>query len=182
MLTMKNLSIRSSASLLLALLPLASCGGSDAVPAGYTEAAGSATDQVAGMPPTFWSDAPLADPLEVRDARESAKDGDEVVLRGTLQDFGELSTFSLVDDALDDCTEMGEKDHCKEPWDYCCADPDELARLTVNVEYLEDGLPGDWSFQGQRGLDRLTEVLVAGVLRKDEAGNMRLEAQRMSLQ
>ncbi len=134
------------------------------------------------MPASLWSDVPLPNPVEVRQARESAEDGESVVLRGTLQDFGELSTFLLVDDALDDCTEMGEKDHCATPWDYCCADPDELMRLTVNVEVLEDGIPGDWSFKGQRGLDRLTEVVVAGTLRKDEAGNMRLEASRMSLQ
>ena len=177
--TMKNTLLASSASLLVLLLPLASCGGSEA--AGGGEAEGAATE-TAGMPSTFWSDAPLANPLEVRDARESAKDGDEVVLRGTLADFGELSTFLLVDDALDDCTEMGEEDHCPTPWDYCCEDPDEVTKLTINVEFLEDGLPGDWSFEGQQGLDRLTEVMVAGVFKKDEAGNMRLEAQRMSLQ
>lgn len=134
------------------------------------------------MPAALWSATPIADPREVRDLREAGKDGDAVIVRGTLQDFGELSTFRLVDDALLDCTEMGEKDHCSEPWDYCCADPDELQQLTVNVEFLEDGLPGEWSLSGQNGLDRLSEVVVAGTLRKDEAGNLRIEATRMSLQ
>ena len=134
------------------------------------------------MPASLWSEVPLANPLEVRDVRESVEGGEEVVLRGTLQDFGELSTFLLVDDALLDCTEMGEDDHCQTPWDYCCADPDELQKFTINVEFLEDGVPLDWSFKGQHGLDHLSEVMVAGVFRKDSAGNMRLEAQRMSRQ
>ena len=34
----------------------------------------------------------------------------------------------------------------------------------------------------EKGLERLTEVIVAGTFRKDEAGNLRLEAERMSMQ
>ncbi|QDV09871.1 hypothetical protein Poly30_54310 [Planctomycetes bacterium Poly30] len=43
-------------------------------------------------------------------------------------------------------------------------------------------MPADWSLDGQKGLERLTEVVVAGTLRRDEAGNLRLEAERMSVQ
>lgn len=175
---MKN-DLRSALILAPALALFASCGG-DGTSAGA--GSGEAPGAGAAMPAALWSAAPLADAKEVRGVRESAKDGDAVVVRGTLQDFGELSTFRLVDDALEDCTEMGEEDHCATPWDYCCADPDELQSLTVNVEFLEDGLPGDWSLKGQNGLDRLSEVVVAGTLRKDEAGNLRIEATRMSLQ
>ncbi|QDV07864.1 hypothetical protein Poly30_33970 [Planctomycetes bacterium Poly30] len=161
-------------------LPLISCGGSESAPA-KEPAPESASVEVVAPLTAYWSDAPLGDAKEVRDIRESVKDGEKVVLRGTLQDFGELATFRLVDDGLKDCTEMAD-DGCSTPWDFCCADPDELERWTVNVEFLEDGMPADWSLHGQKDLERLTEVVVAGTLRRDEAGNLRLEAERMSVQ
>lgn len=132
------------------------------------------------IPAKIWSDTPLAGAEDVKDAREKRKDGDEVVLRGTLQDFGELATFKLVEDSLGDCNQMG--DECATPWDYCCTEAETLARLTVNVEFLEGDLPASWSLRGAHGLDHLTEVTVAGRLRFDEVGNMRLEATRLAKQ
>jgi len=132
------------------------------------------------VPAKIWSDTPLANAEDVKDAREKRKDGDDVVLRGTLQDFGELATFKLVEDSLGDCNQMG--DECETPWDYCCTEAETLARLTVNVEFLEGDLPASWSLRGAHGLDHLTEVTVAGRLRFDEAGNMRLEATRLAKQ
>ncbi len=170
---------RTFAALTLALsLPLTSCGGSDPAPETPSDTAANAANTAAAA---YWSDTTIANAQEVRVARESAKDGDSVVLRGTLQEFGELATFRLVDDAMEDCTETDDA-QCETPWDYCCADPDELKRFTVNVEFPENGLPGDWTLKGKHGLDHLSEVVVAGILRKDDAGNLRLEAERLSLQ
>jgi len=132
------------------------------------------------IPDHVWSDSPLTGAENVRDARERHKDGDSVVLRGTVQDFGELSTFKLVEDSLEDCVEKG--DECETPWDYCCIEPETLGRLTVNVEFLEGDLPASWSLRGAHGLDHLSEVTVAGRLRFDEAGNMRLDATRLAKQ
>lgn len=132
------------------------------------------------MPSVAWSTEPLSGAINVREAREQRKDGDEVVLRGTLQDFGELATFKLVEDSLKDCNEMG--DECDTPWDFCCTSPETLAELTVNVEFLEGDLPASWSLRGAHGLDHLAEVTVAGRLRFDAQKNMRLEALRMSRQ
>lgn len=135
-----------------------------------------------GMPTHLWSDTPLEGAVNVLDVRGSGVDGARVVVRGTLQDFGEYATFRLVEDSLLDCTEMGEKDHCKTPWDYCCEDPAKLRSLTVNVEFLDGEFPAQWSLEGQHGLGRLTEVAVAGVLRVDDQGNLRIEANKLSLQ
>ena len=134
------------------------------------------------MPAHLWSDAPLVGAVDVVDVRSSGVDGANVVLRGTLQDFGEYATFRLVEDSLHDCTESGEEDHCRTPWDYCCEDPDKLRTLTVNVEFLDGEFPAQWRLEGQHGLERLTEVAVAGVLRVDDKGNLRLEANKLSLQ
>ena len=47
----------------------------------------------ASIPAHVWSATPLAGAVDVKDAREKNKDGDTVVLRGTLQDFGDLGIF-----------------------------------------------------------------------------------------
>jgi hypothetical protein len=132
------------------------------------------------MPAHLWSATPLEGAVDVVDVRATGVDGADVVLRGTLQDFGEYATFRLVEDSLRDCSESG--DSCRTPWDYCCEDPDKLRTLTVNVEFLDGEFPAQWSLEGQHGLTRLTEVAVAGVLRVDDQGNLRLEANKLSLQ
>lgn len=163
---------------LTVLVLLGSCGGGEA-PA---PEASNGTAPAPGMPAALWSKTPLEGAIDVKDARESKADGDAVVLRGTLQQFGQLATFRLVEDSLDDCTEMGEEDHCATPWDYCCEDPDKLETWTVNVEFMDGEFPADWSLEGQHGLELLSEVTVAGTLRVDDAGNLRLEAERMAMQ
>lgn len=161
--------------LALAAALLAACGTNAPPPLARHAEAGALA-----LPDGVWSDAPLAGAIDVVAARARHSDGDTVVLRGTLQEFGDLATFRLVEDSLQDCTETG--DGCKTPWDYCCTAPEVLAAGTVNVEFLEGGVPADWSLRGVHGLERLTEVTVAGVLRFDEAGNMRLEATRLARQ
>ncbi len=163
------------------LLALSACGEPTTGATGAPSAAGSPPEP-ASMPAELWSDAPLANAVNVVDVRESGSDGDVVVLRGTLQDFGDLATFRLVEDSLEDCNETGPEDHCSEPWDYCCEDPERLARLTVNVEFLDGDLPAEWTLRGQHALDHLSEVTVAGTLRIDDAGNLRLEATRVGPQ
>lgn len=171
--------LRAPLALALLWIGCAACSGNEPEaaerPAGSPDAATLFLDGV-------WSDKPLEGAKDVAAIRESGKDGDRVVLRGTLQDFGEMATFRLVEDSLEDCTEMGEEDHCATPWDYCCVEPSLVQRMTVNVEFLDGDLPRDVSLRGQRGLDHLSEVTVAGILRIDEAGNLRLEADRLAMQ
>lgn len=68
--------------------------------------------------------------IEVIKARETMKDGDEVVIVGrvggtvgTEGDVGVpwvkgLAAFRIVDSSLKTCTEVGSHD-CASPWDYC---------------------------------------------------------------
>jgi hypothetical protein len=92
--------------LALSLGVAAGCGGGDASPAD--------TGTSSAVPTTIWmADAP-ADAIDVFAARESHGDGDEIVVKGRLQDFGRLATFKLVDASLEPCT-----DKCATPWDYC---------------------------------------------------------------
>lgn len=166
--TMKNLLL-----LPLLLLPtLVACGGPEAEP----------TEVLPAPPESFWSEQVPARPRGVTEGLARAADGEAVALRGTLQDFVEgLAAFTLVEEALDHCDEMGEDDHCPTPWDYCCADPDALRAGTVAVELRDDsGMPGVWRVQGFHGLDRLSEVFVEGVLERDGAGNPLIVASRIS--
>lgn len=122
------------------------------------------------MPESYWGAGPMADAVDVLAVKAEA-DGAMVVVKGQVQDFGDLATFRLVDYSLAPCT-----DQCPTPWDFCCEDPADLVLATINVEFLNGDLPAAWSLKGANGLDHLTEVTVAGKLRKDDAGNIRLEA------
>ena len=73
------------------------------------------------MPDSFWVEGPMADAVEVLSAKQSPS-GSVVVVKGQVQDFGELATFRLVDSSLPPCT-----DQCPTPWDFCCEDPSDVA-------------------------------------------------------
>ena len=48
---------------------------------------------------------------------------------------------------------------------------------------MEEGdMPGPWKLEGFKGLDRLSEVVVSGKLTVDEAGNMRIAAEKIAMQ
>lgn len=160
---------------MLALAALAACGGGSGDDAG-------ATSSLPPLPDRYVASAPLPEARNVKEVRDGVKEGDQVTLKGTLQDFGALATFRLVDDSLNHCAEMEGDDHCDTPWDYCCEDPEALRRYTVNVEFLDGAQPGAWRLRGAHGLDRLSEVTVAGVVHVDERGNLRLAADRVALQ
>ena len=136
----------------------------------------------ARVPEHFWAVEMLPEPQDVKDIRDAQELPEEVTVRGTLQDFGKLATFKLVEDSLEDCSET-EDDQCPTPWDYCCEDPDALSRYTINVELMDEGdMPGRWELEGFHGLKRLSEVIVKGKLVEDEAGNLRIEAEKIAMQ
>lgn len=152
------------------------------VACGDSRAPVDSTSSLPPLPEHYVAAAPLPGAQHVKEVRETAAEGQRVTLKGTLQDFGALATFRLVDDSLNHCGELGDDDHCSTPWDFCCEDPDALRRYTVNVEFLDGEVPGPWRLRGAHGLDRLKEVTVAGVLHVDERGNLRLAADRIALQ
>ncbi len=141
-----------------------------ALSASCSNEAAPAHEERAAMPEALWSTTPMADAVEVLAAKETPN-GQVVVVKGHLQDFGDLATFRLVDSSLPPCA-----DQCATPWDYCCEDPSDVAAATINVEFLDGELPAAWSLRGAHGLDHLSVVAVTGTLHTDEAGNARLSA------
>lgn len=153
---------------------LSACGGSEEPAAG--------SPSLPAPPESFWSATAPEASQGVTEGLARAASGDAVALRGTLQDFvGGLAAFTMVEEALDHCAEMGDDDHCPTPWDYCCADPDALRAGTVTVELRDGaGAPGPWQVEGFHGLERLSEIFVEGTLERDSAGNPLIVASRIS--
>ena len=154
-------------ALLLALAPLAACGGDAQEPAPPTSS----------LPDTFHLAAEPDDVRPVAEVLASAGDGEHVAVvgrvGGSARPFVDgAASFSLVDPVAVPCGEDGMT--CKTPWDYCCAD---LAGRVVNVELVDaDGRLVTGNVRGFHGLDHLDTVVVEGEVAKDEAGNVRLLA------
>ena len=109
------------------LLTLPACGGDGA----------EAPTASASLPESYFSATVHADPLDVVDLREASSVGSEVTVQGKVRDLFESAAFTLADHSLVSCADMGDDDHCKTPWDYCCEDPDALVAGTVVVEFRE---------------------------------------------
>ena len=106
---------------------------------------------------------------EVLDVKANAKSGDEVVVRGWVQEFvKDRGLFTLVDVTFKRC---GPTD-CNTPWDYCCSPRADLVKNMLTVKLLgpdKDVLKRD--VRGLGGIDYV-KVVVVGTLLKDETGNV----------
>jgi predicted small lipoprotein YifL len=154
---------------LLSLFALAACGG-EGPPA--VAPAPAASD----LPESFHAAAADARAVDVFDLRAEGKDGQEIVVKGTVQDIAErYAALVLFDESLEDCSERP-ADTCATPWDYCCVEESVKAAGQVPVEFFDGGAPGKWHVEGFHGLGRLSEVVVAGTLHVDEHANMRITA------
>lgn len=115
-------------------------------------------------------------------ALTSAKDGEQVTLRGRVG--GRRAPFVsgravmvLVDLSVPYCGENGDDDHCRTPWDYCCEPADHLAKHAVTVQVVDQNgevLRAD--LNGAGGLAPLRKVAVQGTLRQDGSGGRTVQA------
>lgn len=157
---------------LVSLIPLAllvaACGGESTSPA-----KSSARLEV------FVSAKPEPASTTVLEARSSAKQGAELVVRGRVKDFvGTAAAFVLIDESLRACSDEGDpmEDSCTTPWDYCCIPSDELAAASAMVEFRDEQGVIREPIAGLRGLDHLDTVIVRGTAEVDSAGNLVIAA------
>jgi hypothetical protein len=172
--TTRLAALAASASLLLALT-CASCSKSDREAGKGTGGASSA--QRADLSSFLLASEP-AGAKSVKDVVASAKSGDEVVVVGRVGEEGhDTAYFALVDSSLHACTEMPMPDPCPTPWDFCCTDAKERAKLSTTVEFRR-GPAGvaHGSILGVAGLDHLKTVVVTGKAEKDAHGNLTVAA------
>ncbi len=122
--------------------------------------------------------------VEVAALRSLESDAD-VVVRGDVRDHSTIpgkAVLMVYDHALDSCDEMGDDDHCQTPWDFCCVDDDDIAKASVLVEFRKDGSIMDGDLKGFHGLDYLSDVVVTGKLKLDDAGNATIVAQGLHVE
>lgn len=122
--------------------------------------------------------APVA-ALAVTKAKKEAKDGADVVVEGRVKDFMDgMAVFTIVDTAILSCDQRG--DACPTPWDFCCEPKDKIAANTATVKVMGAGAtPLKAEVKGVSGVDHLTTVVATGKARKDEAGNLTIEAAKV---
>lgn len=116
----------------------------------------------------------------VIEAKQSAKDGQNIVLVGRVKDFVDgASVLTLADESLEDCTRH-EMDSCPTPWDYCCVAPDVVSSGTATVKLVNAaGEPMLTGLKGVKGIDHLVQLAAEGKVVRDETGNLVVEASRL---
>ncbi len=103
-------------------------------------------DKVALPDGLFLDTKPTDKATPVKDIKQSAKEGDEVVMRvvvgGREEPFVSQRAIMTVVSAemKNQCKLPG--DHCETPWDYCCEAPAELKANMATIQIVDaDGLP-----------------------------------------
>ena len=119
----------------------------------------------------FLKEAP-ADAKSVSAVKKDAKEGDEVTIRGRVGGRKD-DTFTqgrammyLVDMELKSC-DMRPGDDCPTPWDYCCEEPEHIAKNIATIQVVDaDGKILKSDLKGSNGIDHLSIVTVRGKVGK----------------
>ena len=165
-----NTMTMAAAALLLA--GIAGCGEKAPPPVktGAGEPGVAAPAAAASLPEGRFLKAKPAGGVPGGALKQTAKEGDAVVLRGRIGGNGSpfvggRAVMTLADPKLVPCSEMPMKDSCELPWDYCCEDRGVLTAHTATVEVDgPDGRPLRTDLKGAGGLAELKTVTVVGVV------------------
>jgi len=127
---------------------------------------GDAPTPAAPAAPATWLVAALpAGAIPVAQAKQSAREGDRIVIRGRIGGRRDpmtagVAVFVMIDPALPHC-EIGK---CKVPWDYCCETPESITTNSATVRLVgEDGKPMTIDL-GKHALKPLDEIVVVGTV------------------
>ncbi len=116
-------------------------------------------------------------------ARQSAKPGDTIVLKGQVMGASEpfvdgRAAFILGDrEKLTPCNERP-GDSCKTPWDNCCDTKEAFQSGTATIQVIgDDGRVLKQGIEGVQQLQKLSKLLVRGeVAETSTAGNLVINA------
>lgn len=122
--------------------------------------------------------------LGVIAARESSKNNEEVVvvgrIGGSLKPFVDsMAAFQIVDNSIKACsddTPEGEDCGCATPWDYCC-ETEKLPNAMAFIRFNDN--QGNVHMLGAKSLfpvNELSTVVVKGIAKRDDAGNLTILA------
>lgn len=121
-----------------------------------------------------------SDAVPVGTARTSAKDGQALTIvgyiGGSVSPFvSGAAVFTIVDPAVPRCAEDGDPT----PWDYCCQQ-EALKTNMATVQFVDKS--GEILYQDSKawlGIKELDLVMVQGIAKRDEAGNLILAAEKL---
>lgn len=134
----------------------------------------------------YFTAEPLPDAMAIHIARNIAKPGDEITLKGEVMGrenvfVGGRASFILGDpEILTTCDKMPD-DKCVTPWDACC-DSKELKRVGLaSVQILgEDGRVLSEDIRGANGMKELSSVTLTGTVAEGStAENLIVNATRI---
>ncbi|QIF01079.1 hypothetical protein [Roseimicrobium sp. ORNL1] len=122
------------------------------------------------LPASLLAEKAPKDAVSVVKARENAKPGEAVVLRGKIggRKIALLPKFAMAvladEKAITSCNDMP-GDSCKTPWDYCCESPEKLSSSTATIQVRDE--KGKILRTPLRGLGELKElslVVISGTV------------------
>ena len=111
----------------------------------------------------------------VKEVRASAKDGDEVVVRGVIAGRVDpiaenRAILTLLDPAMKTCNQLP-GDQCKTPWDACCEQSEDIAANSATVQVVDEkGTVVKMGLASIAGIKPLKEVVVKGKLKLSPDG------------
>jgi hypothetical protein len=134
----------------------------------------------AGLPSDLFVKALPDNPVDVGNARKTAQQGQQIVIRGRIGGMpnpfaDKYAIFVLSDLRLLMCVEK-----CPTPWDYCCTPREKILANVATVQVVDGkGKPLNVSIKGVNGLNPLSEVVVRGLVAKQDGKTLIVNAQNI---
>lgn len=167
---MKNITYLTFAGIILSAAMMG-CGSKPDSPASTQSPANS----------KYLASSEPANAQPVGDARDSAKDDDDVVLVGRIGGSGKpfvegVAAFTIVDPKVPHCSK---EEGCPTPWDYCC-EQNEVKNNIATVKVV-DGEAKTVSEDARKllGVKELNMVVVHGKAKRDAEGNLTVLADQI---
>ncbi|MCC9658416.1 hypothetical protein [Rhodopirellula halodulae] len=159
----------------LSAVTLLGCGGQP-VAESANESGGADSNYLASSEPTG--------AIPVGEAREKVSDGEELTLVGMVGGSAEpfvdgIAAFTVVDPKVPHCSS---EEGCPTPWDYCCTQ-DQVKENIATIKVVdESGSPVPTTARELLGMKELSKVVVQGIAKRDEQGNLTVEASDVFVQ
>lgn len=167
---MKNTSYLSFAGIILSAAMMG-CGSKPNSPATTQAPANS----------KYLASAEPANAQPVGDARESAKDDEDIVLVGRIGGSGKpfvdgVAAFTIVDPKVPHCSK---DEGCPTPWDYCCEQNQVKNNIATVKVISEDTKTVPEDARKLLGVKELNMVVVHGKAKRDAEGNLTVLADQI---
>ena len=109
--------------------------------------------------------------IDVTTAKQSAKDGDTVVIKGRIGGRVEpiapnRAILNITDLSLLTC-DKSPMPNCATPWDNCCDPPDKIAAASATVQVVDaSGQPLKATLKGVGGIEPMMQITARGTVRR----------------